>query len=136
MCNLLSHGSDPLLYDYTGHMPSDLAEEDEDMRRYFGCVLADLHGKDSERYSVSHDEAFIRPKEEAAAAEADVEAAAVEEDDDLGDFVFECSSQPLPPFFQFPDREGHFLKVADLRLVLVRGAIQTRVESCRRLLVS
>ena len=32
VCNLLSHGSDPLLYDYTGHMPSDLAEEDDDMR--------------------------------------------------------------------------------------------------------
>ena len=137
VCNLLSHGSDPLLYDYTGHMPSDLAEEDEDMKRYFGCLLADLHGRDSERYSVAHDEAFIRPRDDelpsgakAAAATAAGSPPGDESVDDLlDDFVFECSAQPLPPFFQFLDREGHFLKVADLRAFLHGRLDMKRLET-------
>ena len=119
-------------------MPSDLAEEDEDMKKYFGCILADLHGKDSERYSVSHDEAFIRPKEgevplpQVPGTPHKSHKEPVEDDDsgdDLGDFVFECSSQPLPPFFQFPDREGHFLKVGDLRSFLHGRLDMKRIET-------
>merc|ERR1719323_1854871 len=111
-------------------MPSDLAEEDDDMRRYFGCVLADLHGKDSERYSVSHDEAFIRPKEVEQQQQQQGEDDLRDDlGDGLGDFVFECTSQPLPPFFQFPDREGHFLKVADLRAFLHGRLDMKRLES-------
>ena len=118
-------------------MPSDLAEEDEDMRRYFGCLLADLHGRDSQRYSVSHDEAFIRPREDefhkSRKSKVSHESHKADDSDDmgedLGDFAFECTSQPLPPFFQFPDREGHYLKVADLRAFLHGRLDMKRLES-------
>ena len=41
---LLSYGADPLLHDYSGNMPLDLAT-DRTMQLYFTNILADLHGK-------------------------------------------------------------------------------------------
>jgi hypothetical protein len=42
---LLCYGADPLLHDYSGKMPLDLAEGDAAMRRYLVNLLADLHGR-------------------------------------------------------------------------------------------
>ena len=104
---LLRYGADPLLYDYSGNMPIDLTEENPEMKRYLTAILADLHGKPGERYAVDpKDLRFLIPKDDQDDGESD---------DDDG-FVFETSAHPLPPFFQFPDREGHFVLISDLKV--------------------
>ncbi|TRY64225.1 hypothetical protein TCAL_14301 [Tigriopus californicus] len=119
--HLLGYGSDPLLYDYSGNMPIDLTEDDEDMRRYLSSVLADLHGKAGDRWNVSHEPSFHMPEdllkrhfhkdpENDGKSESDDDSDS--EDDDL---IMESSSQPLPAYFQFPDREGHFMFLSDVK---------------------
>lgn len=105
---LLRYGSDPLLYDYSGNMPIDLTEGDDEMRLYLSSILADLHGKEGKRWNVSHDQDFVLPPDLSNKEEE-------ESDDDDDDFIFEVSSQPLPPHFKFPDREGHYVLVSDLK---------------------
>ena len=111
--NLLKHGSDPLLYDYSGNMPIDLAQESEDadLLEYFRAILNDLHGKPAVRWNVSHDRQFMLPQTE------DLDLPNLDDDDDSdSDFEFEVSSQPLPPQFTFtryPDEK--FVQVAELK---------------------
>ena len=119
--NLLQFGSDPLIYDYSGNMPMDLAEDNDDLKRYLTAVLADLHGKDDKRYNVSHDADFILPKEDKKEGDDD--------DDLLGDFDFESSSHALPPFFQFADRDGSYLLVSDLKSYLHSRLDMKRLET-------
>jgi hypothetical protein len=111
---LLKHGSDPLLYDYSGNMPIDLAQESEDadLLEYFRAILNDLHGKPAVRWNVTHDRQFMLPQTE------DLDLPNLEDDDDSddSDFEFEVSSQPLPPQFTFtryPDEI--FVQVAELK---------------------
>ncbi len=104
---LLSYGADPLLYDYSGNMPIDLTEGDNDMREYLGGLLADLHGKECHRWSVSHDVNFHIPPPDLHEDE--------EGEQCNDDFTFEMTAQPLPPFFRFPDRPGHYVLLCDLK---------------------
>ncbi|QQP56207.1 Putative LOC100877383, partial [Caligus rogercresseyi] len=113
---LLNHGADPLLYDYSGNMPIDLTEEDLDMRKYLGGILSDLHGKTAPRWNVvsrGSRNSFSTPPQELT-QECD-------EDESLS-LEFECSSSPLPPYYQFKDREGQFVKASDLPAYLLKGA--------------
>ena len=113
--HLLRYGADPLLYDYSGNMPIDLTEDDPEMKRYLAALLADLHGKPAERWNVEHDPKFVMPpdmlKRSDEVEDDDEEASSDDEEDD---FIFESSSQPLPAYFQFKEREGKFVMVADL----------------------
>ena len=121
---LLRHGSDPLLYDYSGNMPIDLAKESEDKQLldFFSAILNDLHGKPAPRWNVSHDSSFVLPQ----SSELDLPKRdsnlvlglpeSDEDDDDDLDFEFEVSSQPLPPQFrlpQYPDEK--FVLATDLK---------------------
>jgi hypothetical protein len=132
---LLCYGADPLLHDYSGKMPIDLAEADPHMRLYLVNLLADLHGRPPStrgaagaqvtRWSVSHAPHFHDPdrdpryaatiaaEEAAAAASAAAAVSPTEEEDDC--FVFEASSLPLPTVFQFSDRSGEFVVYRELK---------------------
>jgi hypothetical protein len=87
---LLCYGADPLLHDYSGKMPIDLAEADAAMRLYLVNLLADLHGRPPtnsrgaalppapvQRWSVAHAPEFHDPARDPrlAAALAAEEAA-------------------------------------------------------------
>ena len=110
MVQLLRHGSDPLLYDYSGNMPIDLAKEseDRDLLDYFSAILSDLHGKKSSRWSVCHDPGFVLPQSQ----DLDVPDSDSEEEP-----LFEVTSQPLPPQFtlsQYP--QDKFMLASDLKM--------------------
>ena len=111
---LLRHGSDPLLYDYSGNMPIDLARESEvpELLEYFSAILADLHGKTSSRWNVGHDRAFVMPQDEALDHPDNPS-----DDDDDNAPVFEVSSQPLPPEFKLSQRgpNERFILHTDLK---------------------
>ena len=112
---LLRHGSDPLLYDYSGNMPIDLAQESEDvdLLEYFRAILNDLHGKTANRWNVSHDREFMLPQSE------DLDLPNQSDDDSDDEFNFEISSQPLPPqltFSQYP--EDKFVQASELKRYL------------------
>lgn len=112
MVQLLRHGSDPLLYDYSGNMPIDLARESEDepLMEYFSAILGDLHGKKAPRWNVSHDRAFILPQS------TELDLPAMTESDDEEDLLFEVSSQPLPPQFIVPQHPNDkYILAADLK---------------------
>lgn len=141
MRTLLSYGADPLLHDYSGKMPIDLAEGDPSMRLYLVNLLADLHGRPPNtrgggasptpvlRWSVSHAPEFYDPtldprcaaaiaaEEEttvgAATASASTAGEKDEEEEDC--FVFESASQPLPSLFRFSDRPGEFVVYRELK---------------------
>ncbi|CAB4069879.1 unnamed protein product [Lepeophtheirus salmonis] len=109
--HLLNYGSDPLLYDYSGNMPLDLTEGDEDMRKYLSGVLADLHGKKSDRWNVSSVHEYVQPN-----FECDDDSSDSDEGRKGGvEMEFEFSSSQLPPYYQFKDHEGHFIKTSDLK---------------------
>ena len=135
---LLCYGADPLLHDYSGKMPIDLADGDAAMRRYLVNLLADLHGRPPNtrgsgpapvhRWSVAHSPQFhdpsldLRHSSALAAEEAadkDDSPSAITGNDHLGDeedcFVFEAASQPLPTVFQFADRVGEFVVYRELK---------------------
>lgn len=108
---LLRHGSDPLLYDYSGNMPIDLARESEDesLLEYFSAILGDLHGKKAPRWNVSHDRGFILPQSK----ELDLPMTESDDDDDA---LFEVSSQPLPPQFIVPQHpKDKYILATDLK---------------------
>ena len=120
---LLRHGSDPLLYDYSGNMPIDLAKESEDdkLLNFFSAILSDLHGKPAPRWNVSHDRSFALPQTseldlprlKAAKADSDDDS---DDDDDAMEFEFEVSSQPLPPQFALPQHpDEKFVLATDLK---------------------
>ena len=127
---LLSYGADPLLHNYSGNMPLDLAEGDRHMKQYLFNILADLHGKAPNvrgiapavvRWNVSNDPEFHDPRLDARLAES-LKAEAEEEavvtnssKSDLDEFVFEVSSVPLPAEFQLSDREGDFVLYRELK---------------------
>ena len=122
---LLRHGSDPLLYDYSGNMPIDLAKESEDdkLLNFFSAILSDLHGKPAPRWNVSHDRSFALPQtgseldlprlKAAKATDSDDDS---DDDDDAMEFEFEVSSQPLPPQFALPQHpDEKFVLATDLK---------------------
>jgi hypothetical protein len=99
---LLRHGADPLLYDYSGNMPIDLAKDSEDpnLLPYFSAILNDLHGKAGMRWNVAHDRGYVLPQ----SVELDLPKVASLSVHDDDDFDFEASAQPLPPQFRFAQR--------------------------------
>ena len=122
---LLSFGADPLLHDYSGNMPLDLATE-RHMQQYFTNILADLHGKvptctkaeakfsttKLARWNVSHCPEFFTPPSNLADSETERNIKRKSSSDVIG---FECSSQMLPVFYQLKDREGDWILYRDLR---------------------
>ena len=123
---LLSYGADPLLHNYSGSMPMDLAEGDKNMKKYLFNLLADLHGKPPnvrgtlppvERWNVSSYPEFHDPRMDPQFSEwkDGLEEDERTSDDNLENFVFEVSSQPLPIEFQFRDREGDFVLYRELK---------------------
>ena len=121
---LLCYGADPLLHDYSGNMPVDLAT-DRNMQQYFTNMLADLHGKvppraksdtkfsttQLSRWNVTHCPSFHTPpsglltlNQERKAYHRKKEA-----------FMFEATSQMMPTFFKFKDREGEWILYRDIR---------------------
>ena len=125
---LLRHGSDPLLYDYSGNMPIDLAKESEDDRLldFFSAILSDLHGKPARRWNVSHDRSFVLPQTSeldlpkgptTTKTDSDVDSDLDDDDDDDDpEFEFEVSSQPLPPQFALPQHpDEKFVLATDLK---------------------
>lgn len=118
--HLLGYGSDPLLYDYSGNMPIDLTGGDEDMKQYLTSILADLHGKIGDRWNVSHEPSFHMPEDLLQrhfhrGPENDVKSGSDDSDSEDDDLIMESSSQPLPAYFQFPDREGRFMFLSDVK---------------------
>ena len=108
---LLRHGSDPLLYDYSGNMPIDLARESEvpELLQFFSAILNDLHGKKAERWNVYHDREFALPRKESL----DLPDNPSDEDFEP---IFEVSSQPLPPEFILSHRPTErFVLHSDLK---------------------
>ncbi len=134
---LLRHGSDPLLYDYSGNMPIDLARESENDRllEYFSAILADLHGKPARRWNVSHDRTFVLPQ----AKELDLPSSSSigqDNDDDDSDFepLFQVTSQPLPPQYMLPVQHpgDKFVLVTDLkRFNIDVGKSSSRLSTVR-----
>ena len=62
---LLTHGADPLIYDYSGNMPIDLAEAGKPaMSKYLRALLNDLHGKPGLKWNVASDTEFSMPPDE------------------------------------------------------------------------
>ena len=62
---LLTHGADPLIYDYSGNMPIDLAEAGKPaMSKYLRALLNDLHGKPGLKWNVASDTDFSMPPDE------------------------------------------------------------------------
>ena len=124
---LLRHGSDPLLYDYSGNMPIDLARESEDDRLldFFSAILSDLHGKPARRWNVSHDRSFVLPQTSEldlpkgpTKVDPDVDSDSDEDDDGDQEFEFEVSSQPLPPQFALPQHPHEkFVLATDLKRI-------------------
>ena len=131
---LLTYGADPLLHDYSGNMPIDLAEGDIDMKRYMYNILADLHGRPpavrgtrqdqarpAERWNVSHRPDFHDPEQDSRYVESmELMKAAKrregeEEEGGLREFTFEVSNHPLPDTFQFLDRDGEYVLYNDLK---------------------
>ena len=106
---LLSFGSDPMLYDYSGNMPIDLSEGNEDMHRYFSPILADLHGKESNRWNVASDLQFCMPDlkicdpDQCEPFPIDLEE------------TFQLSHQPLPAYYRIGDKPGQYAFNVDLR---------------------
>ena len=108
---LLRHGSDPLLYDYSGNMPIDLARESEvpELSEFFSAILGDLHGKTALRWNVGHDRSFVIPQEEALDLPDN-------DSSDEDNPIFEVSSQPLPPEFILSQRpKERFILYTDLK---------------------
>lgn len=117
---LLSYGADPLLHNYSGSMPLDLAEGDRSMKQYLYNILADLHGKPPTvrgtpppvyRWNVSHHPEFHDPRLDPRMSETVEDTNEAE----LDEFIFEVSSQPLPTEFQFRDRDGDFVLYRELK---------------------
>ncbi len=130
VASLLRYGADPLLYDYSGNMPIDLTEGDEDMRAYLSAVLADLHGKDAKRWNVSHEPNFYLPPTSLDGDENVIEEVQSQDDADSSsdEFGFEMTSHhPMPPYFKFPDRQGQYVLLSDLRTH--KGATDNRLKS-------
>ena len=121
---LLCYGADPLLHDYSGNMPVDLAT-DRNMQQYFNNMLADLHGKvppraksdtrfsttQLSRWNVTHCTSFHTPpsclltlNQERKIYHRKKEA-----------FMFDASSQVMPISFKLKDREGEWMLYRDIR---------------------
>ena len=121
---MLSYGADPLLHDYSGNMPVDLAT-DRKMQQYFTNMLADLHGKvptraksdttlastKVSRWNVSHCPEFYTPP---ATMIAKLEKPVIKKKkSDV--FKFEMSTHLMPTFYQLKDREGDWVLYKDLK---------------------
>ena len=121
---LLSYGADPLLHDYSGNMPLDLAT-DRNMQLYFTNLLTDLHGKvptraknestfsttKLTRWNISHCPEFFTPPPNLPSLTHD--AKVKRKKCDL--ISFECSTHLLPPFYQLKDKEGDWVLYRDLK---------------------
>ena len=62
----MRHGSDPLIYDYSGNMPQDIADigGKPGMKMYLRSLLSDLHGKPAKRWNVSSHPTFVDPPDD------------------------------------------------------------------------
>ena len=108
---LLKHGADAMLYDYSGNMPMDLANDSDnpELQEYFSSIVADLHGKTSKRWNIEHEKDFVLPQD------SNLDECKMDEDDPLN-FEFEMSSQPLPAQFKLYDQPGKkFVLASDLK---------------------
>ena len=125
---LLSYGADPLLHDYSGNMPLDLATE-RTMQLYFTNILADLHGKVPTRaktestfstsvllrWNVSHSPDFHLPPENLFLKQQPRKARQKREDEMFSFEAFETLEAMTPPFFQLKEHEGDWLLYKDLK---------------------
>ena len=118
---LLSYGADPLLHNYSGSMPIDLAEGEKNMKKYLVNILADLHGKAPnvrgiappvERWNVSHAPEFYDASLDPRISES---FGREPEEEDVDSLVFEVSSHPLPTEYQLIGREGTFVLYRELK---------------------
>ena len=85
------------------------------MKKYLTAILADLHGKDGQRWNVSHDAEFYLPPKEFEEEDIAANEAKNEDIDNLDEFGFECSAQPQPPTFKFLDKKGQYVLISDLK---------------------
>ena len=125
---LLSYGADPLLHDYSGNMPVDLATE-RTMQLYFINILADLHGKvptraKSEstfstsvlsRWNVSHSPEFHRPPEHLFVKQQKSKYRQKREEEMITFEAFETPEAMTPTFFQLKETEGDWILYTDLK---------------------
>jgi len=125
---LLSYGADPLLHDYSGNMPVDLATE-RTMQLYFINILADLQGKvptraKSEstfstsvlsRWNVSHSPEFHLPPEHLFVKQQKINSRQKREEEIITFEAFETPEAMTPPFFQLKETEGDWLLYTDLK---------------------
>ena len=125
---LLSYGADPLLHDYSGNMPLDLAT-DRTMQLYFTNILADLHGKvptraKSEstfstsvlkRWNVSHAPEFHLPPQHLFVKPEPTKQRQRKEEEKIIFEAFESPEAMVPPVFQLKEREGEWLLYKDLK---------------------
>jgi len=131
---LLSYGADPLLHDYSGNMPLDLAANhpDPEIKNYLGNLLSDLHGRPQTvrnpvsgtstinpgRWNVSHALDFHDPKHPESGIKNTFEKDIPGEKDkcqNIDNFIFEMSSLPLPPTYQLLERPGEWVLYKDLK---------------------
>ena len=125
---LLSYGADPLLHDYSGNMPLDLAT-DRTMQLYFTNILADLHGKvptraKSEstfstsvlkRWNVSHAPEFHLPPQHLFVKPEPTKQRQRKEEEKIIFEAFESPEAMVPPVFQLKEKEGEWLLYKDLK---------------------
>lgn len=141
---LLTYGADPLLHDYSGNMPIDLAENDPDMKHYLYNILADLAGnppkvrgvlpenaKPASRWNVSHRPDFHHPPESLEVSGTSVAASGMSSNisDDNDNLLFEVTSHATPNYFQFRDREGVYVLYRDLKEYVRKYCTKTDIRA-------
>jgi len=147
---LLTYGADPLLHDYSGNMPIDLADNDPDMKHYLYNILADLAGnppkvrgilpenaKPATRWNVSHRPDFYQPPESlsvSGAARSGSTSSSNKVSDDNDNLLFEVTSHLTPNYFQFRDREGVFVLYRDLKEYVRKYCHKTDIRAKGHLL--
>jgi len=150
VCTLLTYGADPLLHDYSGNMPIDLADNDPDMKHYLYNILADLAGvppkvrgvlpenaKPASRWNVSHRPDFHHPPEslEASGTSSSVSGGPSSKfSDDNDNLLFEVTSHATPNYFQFRDKEGVFVLYRDLKEYVRKYCAKTDIRAKGELL--
>ena len=121
---LLCYGADPLLHDYSGNMPVDLAT-DRTMQQFFTNIMADLHGKvppraksdtrfsttQLSRWNVTHCSTFHTPPSGLLTLNQEGKMHHMKKEA----FMFEASSHIMPTLFKLKDQDGEWILYRDIR---------------------